>query len=241
MKMSFNTKNFFQRFPDLCCDIFDQLDDQNLAKSKKLSVTLCSFINSEKKWWIRVIQKYADEDINEDPDIWRKVIVRTQIEIVKNLATASRQFYKHYQKGYHWSPLHITAHYGDLKLFMQILKKVDQKNPTNSSGDTPLYIAAQNGNFDVCRFIIGNLDIKNPAKSCGCTPLYIAAQNGHFDVCKFIIDNVDEKNPATNGGFTPLYVAASNGHIDICKFIIDNVDNKNPANNDGHTPLYIAA
>jgi hypothetical protein len=88
MEISFNMKNFFQRFPDLCCDIFDQLDDQHLAKSKEVSVIWSRFINSEKNWWIRMIQKYGNEDIYEDPDVWRKVIVRTTFEIVQNLAIA---------------------------------------------------------------------------------------------------------------------------------------------------------
>ena len=114
--MSFNIKNFFQRFPDLCCDIFDQLDDQNLAKSKEVSVSWCSFINSEKFWWIRMIRKYVDEDVNENPDIWKKVIVRTQFEIVKNLAIASRKFFKCHQKRKHWSPIHIVAFFWRLTI-----------------------------------------------------------------------------------------------------------------------------
>ena len=87
-------KTIFQRFPDICCDIFDQLDNQNLAKSKEVSVSWCSFINSEKFWWIRMIQKYGHEDINENLGIWRKVINRTPFEIVKKLAIAVQQFFK---------------------------------------------------------------------------------------------------------------------------------------------------
>ena len=199
-------KNFFQRFPDLCNNIFDQLDDQNLAKSKKVSVTWCSFINSEKNWWIRMIRKYVDEDIIEDPNIWRKVIVRTQIEIVKNFAIASRQFYKHFQKGNHWSPVHIAAFSGDLLLNMQISEKLKMNDPKSKSGSTPFHSAASGGNTEIYHYLMKDVKEKNPADNHGYTPLYIAAHIGHFEICKLIIDNVDNKNPAINGGFTPLYI-----------------------------------
>ena len=87
-------EELFQRFPDLCIGIFEQLDDQNLAKSKELSVTWSSFINSEKIQWVGMIQKYGKQDIIEDPDVWKKVIVRTPVKIVEDLAIASRHFYK---------------------------------------------------------------------------------------------------------------------------------------------------
>ena len=156
-----------------------------------------------------MLQKYAYEDINENPDIWRKAIVRTPFKIVKNFAIASRNFYKRYEKGKNYTPLHIMATSEDLPLCMEILKKVDEKNQANSCEFSPLYLATQSGNYDVCKLIIDNGDVKNPANNNGFTPLYLAAQNGHFDIFKLIIDNVDEKNPASIDGFTPLHLAAS--------------------------------
>ena len=145
-------KTIFQRFPDLGCDIFDQLDTQNLAKSKEVSVSWCSFINSEKFWWIRMIRKYVDEDVNEDPDIWKKVIVRNQIKIVKNLAIASRKFFKCYQKRKHWSPVHIVAFFGDLQLCMQIFEKLKMKDPRI----LPFHNAASGGNKEIYRYRISS-------------------------------------------------------------------------------------
>jgi hypothetical protein len=207
-------KTFFQRFPDLCHDIFDQLDDPNLAKSKEVSVTWCSFINLENIWWIRMIQKYWDE---EDPDVWRKVIVRTPIEIVKNFAIASRQFYKCYEKIRNMSPLHIMAHSGDLQLCRQIFEKLKLEDPKCKKGFTSLHYAAWGANIEIYKYLMKNLKEIHPVSNDGFTPLYIAAQNGHYDICKITIDNMDEKNPAINGGFTPLHIAAKNGHFDICK------------------------
>ena len=171
-------EDFFQRFPGLCCDIFDQLDDQNLAKTKEVSVTRCSFINSEKNWWRRMLHKYAFEDINEDPDIWKKVIVRTQIEIVKNLAIDSRKFYKRYLKRKHWSPVHIVAYSGDLQLCMQIFEKLKMKDPRIKNGILPFHFAALGGNIEIYRYLIKNAKEINPADNYGQTPLFLASQNG---------------------------------------------------------------
>ena len=138
----------FQRFPDLCFGIFDQLDDQNLAKSKEVSPTWCNFINAEKLWWIRKIQNYANEDMNEDADVWKKVIVGTPIEIVKDLATASRQFYQFHQKGRNYSPLHIAAYSGDLQSCMQIHTKLKLKDTKCKEGCPPVYWAAKGGKIE---------------------------------------------------------------------------------------------
>ena len=92
-----------------------------------------------------MIQKYGGEDINLDPDVWRKVIGRTPIKIVKDLAIASKIFYKFYQNG-HWSPVHIVAYSGDLPLYMQILEKLKKKDPKNKNGSTSFHSAASGGN-----------------------------------------------------------------------------------------------
>ena len=181
---------FFQRFPDLCFGIFDQLDDQNLAKSKEVSVTWCNFINAEKLWWIKKIQKYADEDMNEDPDVWKKVIVGTPIEIVKDLATASRQFYQFHQKGRNYSPLHIAAYSGDLQSCMQILTKLKLKDPKCKEGCSPVYWAAKGGKIENYRYLMKNLKNINPACNKGFTCLYVAAFRGYFDICKLIINKL---------------------------------------------------
>ena len=233
-------KTFFQRFPDLCHDIFDQLDDQNLAKSKEVSVTWCSFINSEKIWWSRMIQKYWDEDMKEDPDVWRKVIVKTPIEIVKNFAIACL-FIADQIMPRNMSPIHIMAHSGDLKLFRQILEKLKFEDPKCKKGFTSLHYAAWGGNIEIYKYLMKNLKEINPASNEGFTPLYIAARNGHYDICKIIIESIDIKNPVNMDSTTPLHRAAQNGHFEICKLIIDNVDDMSPVDNNGSTPLYLAA
>ena len=147
-----------------------------------------------------MIRKYVHEDIGENPDCWRKVINRTPFEIVKNLAIASGQFYKHYQKGRNWSLLHIAAHSGDLQSCMGILEKLKMKDLKSKNGSTPFHSAASGGNKEIYQYLVRHAKEINPADIFGFTPLHVASHLGHFDICKFIIDNADEKNPAANDG-----------------------------------------
>ena len=137
-------EELFQRFPDLVLGILDQLDDQNLVKSKEVAITWCSFISEEKILWIRMIQKYGHENIKEDPDTWRNVMFKTPTEIVKKLALALQLFFNRYGAT-NGSPFHFAAHSGDLQLCLQIFEKLKLKEPGYNYGCTPIHYAAMGG------------------------------------------------------------------------------------------------
>ena len=138
-------EELFQRFPDLCFGIFGQLDNQNLVKSKEVAVSWCSFINF-KISWIRMIQKYGNENIKEDPDTWRKVMFKNPHEVVKKLAIGLQLFYKHYDNEINVSPIDTAAYPGDLQVCKQILEeKLKFRFPGNKNGWTPLQFAALGG------------------------------------------------------------------------------------------------
>ena len=140
-------EELFQRFPDLCFGIFGQLDNQNLVKSKEVAVSWCSFINF-KISWIRMIQKYGNENIKENPGTWRKVMFNEEQEVVKKVAIGLELFYKHYDNV---SPIHTAAYPGDFQVCMQILEKIrfpeklKFRVPGNKNGWTPLQFAALGG------------------------------------------------------------------------------------------------
>ena len=117
---------------------------------------------------------------------WKKVVFKTKIQIVKELALATHEFYKLRMKR-NW--------------FRQIF--------------SPLYIAADQGKLQLCQYMIGRSIDVNWKDKIGQTPLLLAAKMGHFEITKLILGNVVEKNPPTDDGCTPLYVAASHGHLEI--------------------------
>ena len=76
------------RFPHLGEQIFDQLNRKNLQKCRKVEESWKIFIDRQKFPWIRVIKKHLKLDKD-----WKEVVQRSNVEIVKNLASA---VYDHY-------------------------------------------------------------------------------------------------------------------------------------------------
>ena len=210
----------FGRFPGLGNGISDQLDDQNLAKCRKVDETWKNFIDQEKTIWLRKIRKHVG-NFNTSQD-WQLAVSQIPTNTVKDLATAVCKFHESDPTRFdeNWSPLHISVEQGKLNLSQYVIGKINDKNQRNNKGFTPLHFAAEKGNFELCRIIFINTEVKNPRTTLGITPHYLAAQKGHFEICQFFVTNTNEKNPNTNDGFTPLYMAAANGHFEICELTV---------------------
>ena len=244
----FKIEELFAKFPKVGTAIFSQLNNQDLVGSKKVNQAWASFISKQKLPWIQMIRKYIGT-MEQIPESWDRVVVRTPFQTVKDLALVVQEVQKNplYEKisaNFHQcSPLHVAAACGNLQLCQHVIKKNCKMPFKNKVGLTPFHFAALYGHSNVFNFIIQNNDITemNPANDEGFTPLHYAAKSGQLEICTVIIENVKDKNPANNKGVTPLYMAVANGHLEICRLIVGNVDNKNPANNQGFTPLFIAA
>ena len=108
------TKSMFEifclRFPDISGNIFKSIDDQSLADCKGISKTVRKFFDDEKFYWIRIIQKYLENQW-EFSKSWKAVIHKTPIETVKELATATQAFFQFRSARYEkqWSPLHSIS------------------------------------------------------------------------------------------------------------------------------------
>ena len=77
------------RFPHLGEQIFDQLNGEDLQKCREIEESWNIFIDRQKFPWIRAIQKHLKLDKD-----WKKVVQTSDVEIVRNLASA---VYDHYQ------------------------------------------------------------------------------------------------------------------------------------------------
>ena len=81
-----------------------------------------------------------------------------------------------------WTPCHLAAVKGNLKVFELIIEHLVDKNPPTTKGRniglTPLHLAAQEGHVSVCRLILKFAIEKNPQKEDGITP-------SHTDIWKF--------------------------------------------------------
>ena len=184
-------ENIFEKFPNLGGNILHCLDNKSLAHFKKVRRRWMNFTDQQKTFWIRLIEKHIGKNETFTDD-WKKVVFKTPVQVVKELAVAVKKFYKSYENDL-FSPLFIAAEQGNLGLTQYIIGKVEDKEWKDSEGYSPLYIAAQEGHLEIYRIIMENVLDKNPANNEGYTPLYIAAENGHLKICKLIIKNVKNK------------------------------------------------
>ena len=201
-------ENIFGRIPVLGDAIFNQLPDQKLVESYQVSKTWESFIKNQKLPWIRMMKKHIG-NIDEHPETWEKVVRKTPVEIVKEMAISVHKFGTTFPTKIaenQLAPLYVAAGTGTLNLYKYILEKFEYKSHKTKKGNAPYHVAAYYGQMDICKFIVENMEDKNPASNDGWTPLHIAAQNGHIEICKLIVENVEHKNPARNNGTTPLYI-----------------------------------
>ena len=234
-------ESIFAKIPDLGDKIIRELDNKSLLRCKEVQRSWYNFINEEKTLWLRMIQNYIGND-NKFLTAWRKVLTKTTIDFVAQIAFATKQSRSNVFLVQTVSPISVAVIDGSLDLYKEMMVKLSGMNQKDIFGEeSPLFLAADIGHYDICKLVIANMVDKNPARHDGVSPLYMAAQNGHYKICKLIISNVDDKNPAMYDGVTPLFIAADQGHYEICKLIISNVDEKNPASYDGITPLYVAA
>ena len=233
-------ESVFAKIPDLGDKIIRKLDNPSLVKCIEVQRSWYNFINNEKTIWFRKIQNCIGNK-NKFSKAWEKVLMKSPIEFVMQVAIVSQQARPMLQI-YQLSPIHVAAAEGNSDLYQLMMLKLAGMSQTDIFGKVPpIFPAAYRGNYDMCKFIIKNMDDKNPAMHNGSTPLHTAAKNGHYEICQLLISNVNEKNPAKHDGTTPLYIAAQNGHFEICKLIISIVGEKNPAMPSGLTPLHIAA
>ena len=257
--ISCTLENLCNRFPHLSERILVHLNDRNFVKIKDSSKKLNNFIKSNRRYFLRIINKYTER---LDKQSWTKVVTKTTTGLIKKLAFDLVEFFNlpcvccherpiDYMRfdgpsasRHNWHPLHVAAKLGYSELYEYISAKTGDFNPVTSFGVSSLHLAADAGNFQICKFIIKNLEdryLPHLQDENGWTPLHFAADNGSIKVYKLILDNTAFKNPKNKYGSSPLHSAARGGHFELFKFIIEKLENKNPTDNDEFTIFHHAA
>ena len=161
-----------RRFPLISKIILNNIDNKSLTSFRKASRENGNFLDNERFYWIRHINKYS-ANFEEFKDSWKKVINRTPVEFLKSLALGVDSFFKglstKYEKQCH--PLFIGAKSGSLLLCERIAERTGDVNPTRQvDGITPLGFAAHWGHLEICKFLIKHLDDIKPRENNGFTP-----------------------------------------------------------------------
>ena len=104
-----------QRFPLISQKIINQVDNETLTNFKDGGRYTNDFLKKERFYWIRIIEKYncLTGDLQ---GVWKKVISKTPVEIVKELAVEDYCFYRTMSRRLEWHPLFIGAASGSVNL-----------------------------------------------------------------------------------------------------------------------------
>ena len=261
--------NMILRIPYIAQLIFEEVDDKTLVNCKTVSEIWVSFIGMKKIEWHRIILKYAG-NMTEFADLWKLLLCRTPVKILKEIALTVGEFFSvnPKRKDFQWSPFVIAADRGHQELCQYILNKSHQIDLAQLDQTKALAFATVGDHLEVCKFIIANLTDKVPRKEMFMiNPLYCAARYGNLELYKLLAENTSDKNPKCKFGWTPLHeaagggyinwdlilnpldydgmlpidITAKDGHMEICKFLIMNIADKNPGSMNGNSPLHVAA
>jgi hypothetical protein len=77
-----------------------------------------------------------------------------------------------------WTPLHIAAANGDLKLAELLLENFAHVHHCNNENETPLHIAAAKGHLELVQFLVQNGANQELKDKAGKTPLQVASDKG---------------------------------------------------------------
>ena len=145
--------------------------------------------------------------------------------------------------------VHVAAKNGRVDLLMNLVPKLNERNPKDDDGITPLHLAATYGHLDAVKYLWGNITDMHPKagpKFHQQTPLHSAAIGGHFEVVKFLVESIEGNiNPSLSNGQTVLHLAAAYGHLEIVSFYTSqfyiNPGQCSEDEFEGKTPLHYAA
>jgi hypothetical protein len=240
-----------QRFPLMAQKVMSYVDYNTLINFKEDDRNNVEFLRKERFYWIRIIQRYSCL-FGELQEVWNKVVSRTPIEIIEELAVAVHKLpqtmlRQHKVYGYpmtllefvkkrekHWHPLVISAACGSVDLCDHIIQKVGVKNLSLSKRcgkNTPLAVAAEYmRDMSVFKFLLEKAEDKNPilVKRTNWTLLHELASDGHLRMCALMMEQVDDKSPQDVYGSAPFCMAVSYGRVEVCRLLMKYLIDKNP-------------
>ena len=255
------------RFQHISEQIFGCLDNKSLANCKEVCRSWNNFLDGQKFLHSRIILETVTK-VHKVEKSWLQVFKKSNTKIILDLKIAVEHVYKgsgiltSYKEQMSWlevfkisaarnqfvSPLHVTAAFGQLTLFDDILHRVQNKFPIDGLGRSILHYAAINDHLNIFESIVdinGNISTLLTTKHTNSeipTPMGYAVIHNSLKVCKFIVENDLDQIllDNTSGGQTFLHTAALFGHIELYKMILEKVADKIPLHY-GYTPLHFAA
>ena len=248
-------EEIFQRFPLIAQKILNHVDNETLINFKKVSRNNADFLEKERFYWIRIIQRYNCL-FGEFHEVWKKVVSKTPVGIVKELAVAVYQFPITVSKKLNKNETQCSCSETQCACNETILSPLDFTQNFEKQWH-PLYIGATSGSTNLCSHIIQKAgDVRDPRllnPDFGLekiTPLVFAADlimaselMGDVSVFEFLHEKAEDKNPILLPDFNwkLFHSLAENGHFEMCRSMVEKVQDLSPRTINGRTPYHIAA
>ena len=235
-----------QRFPLISQKILNHVDNETLINFKKVSRNHADFLEKERFYWIRIIQRYNCL-FGELHEVWKKVVSKTPVGIIKELAVTVDQFPPKLSKIYKRMCECMQYQVGQYSQCACYETPLDYVQEIEKQWH-PLFIGATSGSTNLCNHIIKKAgDVGDPRLSNGLdkiTPIVFTADViGDVNIFDFLLDNAEDKNPIllTNINWTLFHYLAEKGHFEMCRSMVEKVQDLSPRDIYGRTPYHIAA
>ena len=253
----FTMETIFDRFPHLSDDIFEYLDEENLANCVEVDRKWQTTIVNEKVYLKKKIEKRSKKSERFSKE-WSMTLVKMPLKLLRRLA--EYMIYCHYDyecynqrssieaddfgcKCFESAPIHVAARRGDIELFQHIKVKTKNMSPKNWVEKTPLHYAAYEGHLEICKWYMKNTKGVNDTYNNGGTALQLAAINDQVEIFKCLLENGGDLYSKNKFGQTMLHSAAESGCMKICKTIVempDGIEMMNTIDIYGRTPIFEA-
>ncbi|XP_040184857.1 ankyrin-2 isoform X32 [Rana temporaria] len=140
-----------------------------------------------------------------------------------------------------FTPLHISAHYGNVNVATLLLNRGAAVDFTARNQITPLHVASKRGNTNMVKLLLdrgGQIDAKTRD---GLTPLHCAARSGHDQAVELLLERGAPLLARTKNGLSPLHMAAQGDHVECVKHLLQHKAPVDDVTLDYLTSLHVAA
>ena len=137
-------EDIFQRFPLVCKQICNELDDESLINLKEASRNNDEFLEEERFFWVRRIGAFHGL-MGDLQEVWKTIVLRTPVEIVKELVLTVQLFCQLMKRYYENETLSAFN-------FVQRLQRHYH----------PYFVCRKSNNENLCNHIIQRTGIERP-------------------------------------------------------------------------------
>ena len=177
--------------------ILNHVDSEALINFKEASRNNATFLEKERFYWVRIIQRYNGL-FGELQEVWKKVVRKTPVEVVKEFAIAVHQFspilFRMFLRNENKCLAPKCVCNGTLLSPLDFAQKIEKERH-------PLFIGASSGSANLCNHIIQNTGVLQDPRCFNrelgnITPIVYAADfMENMDVFELLHEKAEDKNP----------------------------------------------